>query len=133
MMTNPLKFGIIRLVWWDGGGRGAGSARRFRADRASGVELTAGRHCCEHLMLLYRAESVEGIYSIVEILVKIGIPWDFVLCFPSVSGEPEDWTGPLRRLLRGSDRQTGRLQITNEPNLKGVLDAADGKSFIRFG
>jgi len=91
------------------------------------MALSGGKPLLPRTYMLYTGpESVESILQHVEMLVQIGIPWDFVLCFRAVSGELADWTGLIRTIVQRFGSQLDALQITNEPNLKGVPGAADG-------
>lgn len=127
-MAEALKFGIYPFsTVGQAEGATQGPADDFEQVGRAVLELSGGKAFLPRVYVLYSGpESAEGILQQVATLVQIGIPWDLVLCYRSAEDDMANWTSLIRTLLARFGHQLDALQITNEPNLKGVPGAADG-------
>ena len=71
-------------------------------------------------------ESVPAAMAMLQLCAVSGAPWDVVLSFRIDSDDLTGWLRFIRRVVTQFGKSLDTLQITGEPNLRGMPDAGDG-------
>jgi hypothetical protein len=128
-MTAPLVFGVFPLGIAGGpGGVAAGPPDDFDAIGRAVVELQGeGRVVLPRMYVVWTgAASTPTVEAQVATLAAAGLRWDLVLCYRDPGGDVAGWAGFVAGVVERHGRDLAAVQVTGEPNLTWVPDAADG-------
>ena len=71
-------------------------------------------------------ESVRTALSMVEMVASSGVPWEIILLFKFDGDDLTGWLELIRQVVLRFGKSLDSLQITGEPNLRGMPDSGDG-------
>ena len=90
-------------------------------------ELRGGRRFLLRTYIpFFSNASVPVAMSLLEMFAGTGAPWDVVLTFRFDGDELTTWLDLIRQIVTRFGNSLDTLQITGEPNLRGLPDAGDG-------
>lgn len=128
-MAAPLVFGVFPLgIAGSPNGIAAGPPDDFEAIGRAVRELQGeGRTLLPRMYVVWSgAASTEAVHAQIRTLTAGGMPWDLVLCYRDRRGDVAAWATFVADVVRQHGRQLSAVQVTGEPNLTWVGDAADG-------
>ena len=125
----PLKFGVFPLGIAGGPeGVAAGPPDDFDAIGRAVLELQGeGRLLLPRMYVVWTgAASTPAVDAQIATLTTGGLPWDLVLCYRDPGGDVAAWARFVAGVVTRHGRELSAVQVTGEPNLTWVPQAADG-------
>ena len=127
-MPDGFTFGIYPFsVVGMASGLASGAPDDFQ--RLPGIidELRGGRKLLLRNYIPFSGEdSIPTALKLTEMVAGTGAPWDVILTFRFDGDDLSSWLGLIHQIVARFGKSLDTLQITGEPNLRGMPDAGDG-------
>ena len=127
-MPDGFTFGIYPFsVVGMASGLASGAPDDFQ--RLPGIidELRGGRKLLLRNYIPFSGEdSIPTALKLAEMVAGTGAPWDVILTFRFDGDDLSSWLGLIHQIVMRFGKSLDTLQITGEPNLRGMPDAGDG-------
>lgn len=123
-MTEPLRFGAFPLGIAGGpDGIAGGPPDDMERVAEAFAELQGGKPPLVPRMYVGWTGDEAAAQQVDELA---GLPWDLVLCYRDRGGDVDGFAGFVADVVRRHGDTLDSVQVTGEPNMTGLPDAADG-------